>query len=118
MSDQINWGDYKVAKEGETSATKVSEIKKGLLGEFIPKESLKFADSAEDREERAKAPSIQVKTENGASKVLALPKSGTIHPKSALALWKKTYKEYPKVGQEVETEMDEQGFQRIILKTR
>ena len=115
---EVNYGKYKKLAAGETAKAKVVSVEAGKLGDFIPKENLKFAESIEERETRAASPAIQVKTDNGATKVIAMPKGETIHPKSALALWEKTYKDYPKVGQVVDTEVDDQGFQRIILKSR
>ena len=115
----INDKGYEVQQGGEVSDTVVSEIQEGIMSDFIPKENLKFSTTEEDREERANQAVIQVATQNGARKIVTLPREGkSLHPKSTLALWKKTYKEYPKIGQKVQTELDEKGFQRIILKAR
>ena len=48
--------------------------------------------------------------------VINLPANNRISPKSKLALFKKTYGDFPKVGMAVQTKSDENGFFRIILE--
>jgi hypothetical protein len=110
---------YELTQAGEVSDTVVSKIEEGVISDFIPKDKLQFSEGEEDREERATQPAVQVSTANGARKIIALPRgSNQLHPKSSLALWHKTYKAYPFVGQKVQTETDDKMFQRIVLKQR
>ena len=46
-----------------------------------------------------------------------LPASKVVPPKSKLGLWKRTYGDYPTVGQKVVTKVDENGYQRVVLET-
>ena len=110
---------YVLQTEGEVSDTTISKIEEGVICDFIPKDKLQFADG-DNIEERANQKAVQVSTANGARKIIALPKEGmSLHPKSTLALWKKTYRDgFPFVGQKVATELDDKGFQRIVLKQR
>ena len=113
----IDWSGYQEVKAGEKSKTKVSEVLTGKQKEFRTE---KYFDNIEgSREEIDKIkemPAILVKCENGAEVVINLPTSKVISPKSKLGMWKRTYNEYPTVGQEVVTKVDENGFQRIVLE--
>ena len=72
--------------------------------------------SPEQIDEIKKSDAIQVLTDNGAELVINLPVSNRISPRSKLALYKKTYGDFPKVNQKVTTKTDDNGFFRIVLE--
>lgn len=113
----MDWDKYGEIKEGEKDATKISEINEGTQADFRPESYFEnFEDKKKVKEARAQ-PAIQVLCENGAQTVFTLPANGgKIHPKSNLALFKKTYGGFPEVGMEVTTKVDENGFQRVVLE--
>ena len=109
------WGDYKEVKEGDTEETKISEVTKGVLGDFKSPEYFEKVES-DKREQARKSPAVQVLCANGAKMEIILPRGDTYGPKSVIAAWKKTYRKLPEVGDAVSTERDENGFWRIQLK--
>lgn len=120
-TSEVNFDEYEDVKPGDKEATKVTEVNKGEAGEF---RTDKYWDKVQDKndasdeeiEKLKKKPAIEVKTENGASIVINLPDDKKIRPGSNLGLWKKTYGEFPKVDQEVNTKVDDNGFNRIVLE--
>lgn len=113
----VDFKEYSEVKAGERSETKVSEVIEGTQEEFrTPKYFENVEGSNEEIEKLKKAPAINVVTENGASLVINLPATKIISPKSNLGLWKKTYGDFPSVGQKVTAKTDDNGFQRIVLE--
>ena len=105
-------------KAGEKADTKVSEVKEGKQKDFRSDkyfENIQDA-SAEQIEKIKESAAIQVVTENGAELVINLPGNNRISPKSKLAMYKKTYGDFPKAGQKVQTKTDDNGFFRIVLE--
>lgn len=100
---------YKEKEVQPTVKATVSEIKEGILSEFVDEQSLakwKNADPA--------APAIHIiaETEDGVirRRTISLPEENEIHPSSNLAAWKRAYGDYPHVGQAIELDADEQGW--------
>lgn len=67
-------------------------------------------------ESAKKESAIEIQTMNGAKMVIRLPENNRVNPKSGLGLFKKTYGSYPTVGQKVDTKIDENGFNRIVIE--
>lgn len=104
-------------KTGTREKTRIISIEEGKQGELRPDtywENIKNMSKEELREMKNKS-CIKIRTENNATLIMNLPNEKGVHPRSSLALFKKKYGSYPKVGMEVETEIDENGFNRIVL---
>ena len=109
--------DYEVVKAGEKEKTKITEVIEGTQGDF---KSEKYFEKIEGTPEEIanfrSSPAIKVVTENGANLVIGLPKEKKIFPNSNLALFKETYRDFPKVDMEVTTKTDDNGFKKIVLE--
>ncbi len=113
----MDWSEYNEVKAGEKQETEVKEVRQGKQSDFRSDKYFENIEgSAEQIEKVKKSPAIEVVCENGASLVINLPETKVISPKSKLGSWKKTYQDYPKVGQKVTSKTDENGFQRIVLE--
>jgi len=113
----MDWKQYNELKAGEKAETKVKEVKEGKQSDFRSEKYFENIEgSAEQIEKIKNGSAIEVVCENGASLVINLPDSKVISPKSKLGAWKKTYGDFPSVGQEVTSKTDENGFQRIVLE--
>lgn len=114
----MNWSDYQEVKAGEKSDTKVSEVKEGKQSDFRSDAYFDNIEGSKEEIDKIKESSaILVKCENGAEMVINLPASKVISPKSKLGMWKRTYNDFPIIGQEVTTKVDENGFQRVVLES-
>jgi hypothetical protein len=114
----MDWKQYNEVKAGEKSKTKVTEIIEGKQEDFRSDAYYDKVEASKEELEKMKiSPAINIKCENGADLVINVPASKTINPKSKLGMWKRTYGDYPEVGQEVTTKVDENGFQRIVLES-
>lgn len=114
----MEWKDYTEVKAGAKSDTAVSEVKEGKQADFRTDKYFDNIEGSKEEIEKIKASSaVLVKTENGAEMVINLPASKVISPKSKLGQWKRTYGDFPKVGQKVTSKVDENGFQRIVLES-
>ena len=112
----VDFEGYQDVKAGLKTETQVKEITEGTQEQF---RTANYFDSFQDKtkiEVAKKQKAIKVLCENGATKVISLPMDKVVRPKSELFLWKKTYGEYPKVGQKVTSKIDENGFQNIVLE--
>lgn len=121
----VDFNDYEEVKAGEKSTTKVEVLTEGIQSDFrtdaywenvAEKETGKPAEIKEKIEKAKNSPALFVRCENGATMVINMPESKRIAPNSNLALWKNTYGDYPKEGQEVTTKTDDRGFDRIVLE--
>jgi len=116
MND-MDYEQYEEVKAGEKAQTKVTEVNEGKQESFrTDKYFENIEGSAEEIKKIRDSSAIQVKTANGAELVINLPANNRISPKSKLAMYKKTYGDFPKVGQTVATKTDDNGFFRIILE--
>lgn len=57
----------------------------------------------------------EIHTANGATTAISLPSSRQYNPKSKLASFVKIYGSLPKIGLDVMTEYDQNGFRRIVV---
>ena len=115
--DQYKPDELKEMKVGEKSSTVVTEIKDGSMGEFMSDGYWANTKIEADKIPEAKLKrAIEVETANGAKMVISLPPGDEVNPKSNLGLWKKTYGDYPKKGQNVSTKIDDNGFNKIVLE--
>lgn len=116
----VDFSKFKEMKTGVKAKTKVKEILEGKMEDFKDDAYFDAMENVSKDEKKAakEAAAINVIAENGASIQIRLPKGGNmeVHPKSTLASWKRTYKEYPAVGQEINTETDQSGFGKIVLE--
>lgn len=107
---------YQEKKTGTQEKTKITSIEEGTAEELRGEGYWsKFEGSKDQLKDAKKQKCILVSCVNGASIVIALPKENTVHPKSTMGKFKKTYGKYPEDGMEVTTIMDENGFNRIML---
>jgi len=104
------WNEKDV-QAGQISETEVTEIKSGVLKDFV-KDWQTFDKTGNANPDQS---SILVKTGAGASMLIALPEGKTYHPNSKLGKWIRTYKKAPHVKQKVKVMTDENGFNNIIL---
>lgn len=114
----MDWSEYNEVKAGEKTDTKVSEVKQGKQSDFRTEKYFDNIEGSREEIEKIKESSaLLVRCDNGAEMVINLPASKIISPKSKLGQWKRTYNNFPVVGQKVTTKTDENGFQRIILES-
>ena len=113
----MDYTQYQEVKAGEKAETKVTEVNEGKQEDF---RSDKYFDNIEGSPNEIKkikeSAAIQIVTDNGAELVINLPANNRISPKSKLAMYKKTYGDFPKAGQKVQTKTDDNGFFRIVLE--
>ena len=123
----MDYTQYQEVKAGEKADTKVTEVNEGKQSDFRTDKYFEMwfsiyitqkniEGSAEEIEKIKKSAAIQIRTENSAELVVNLPNNNKISPKSKLAMYKKTYGDFPKVGQKVSTKTDDNGFFRIVLE--
>lgn len=113
----VDYAKYKEVSIGEKEKVEIKEIKEGTQGDFRPEEYWANTDLSKSEIADAKAKqAIEIVTSNNSRMVINLPTSEMIHPKSTLAKFKKTYGKYPEEGQEVETKLDQNGFNRLVLE--
>jgi len=113
----MDYTQFEEVKAGEKADTKVTEVNEGVQDDFRTDAYFdKIEDSKEKVEQIRKSPALQIVTENGAELVINLPANNRISPKSKLAMFKKTYGDFPKVGMKVSTKTDDNGFFRIVLE--
>jgi hypothetical protein len=101
--------EKKVLKPGTTITAKVTDIKKGVLSDFMAAEVLaKWENTTPD----AACIEVTATTADGFSrkKILPLPLTNEIHPKSNLAKWKKLFGAYPEEHQEIYLIADGEGY--------
>ena len=124
MSENINKIDMTGVTEvpaGAVENSKITAIAKGTQGEFRSDEYYAASTLSKSEVVEAKASAaVEITTANGASLVLNLPKTvngvTNLHPKSTLAVYKKKYGKTPEVGDTVATQLDSNGFWRIIVQ--
>lgn len=114
MSDDATYNptrytEKQLPKEGETMPATVTDIKEGTLGDFIPEEALAKWDNA-NAADRAIQISALTQTGEIRKRVVQLPETEEIHPRSNLARWKANYGDYPKIGQEIVLIADKDGW--------
>ena len=113
----MDFSKYEEAKVGAVSKTTISAISEGKGKDFRTEGYWENTNLTKQQIGDAKEqPAIEIKTENGASMVMNMPKGKVIHPKSTLAKFKKTYGAYPSEGLSVDTKLDENGFNRIVIE--
>jgi hypothetical protein len=96
-------------KAGDKIAATVKNCFEGKLSQFISEEHLKKWPNAEPGQLALK---VVVTLANGIelSKVLGLPSTNEVHPKSNLQKWADMYGDYPREGQEIYLIADAQGM--------
>jgi len=115
--DEYKPEELKEMSVGEKKVTVITEIKQGTMGDLVTDGYWVNTKLKDDQIPEAKLKrAIEVIAANGATKVIALPPGDEVNPKSNLGAWKKTYGDYPKVGQEISTKVDENGFNNIVLE--
>lgn len=112
----IDFGEYSEIKEGEKENTQVTEIIQGKGKDFFTEEYFENFKEKDKVETTKNQNAIKVVMANGAEKIIMLPGDKKISPRSNLGLWKKTYGEYPKVGQNVTTRVDANGYRQVVLE--
>lgn len=119
-SDSMNLNsELKDIKVGERKSAKIVKINEGKAedfrsGQYWEKVAEKNDKAEVERQKKQKC--VEVITDNDASMVFALPEGNLVNPKSNLALFKKTYGKYPELNMEVQTKVDENGFNRLVLE--
>jgi uncharacterized protein YqjF (DUF2071 family) len=114
------FSDVTEKKAGEISQTTIKEVQLGKRADFFGEEYWKASQYSPDQIEKAKQlEAIRVVAANGAKLDMTINRdeSGKIvvSPKSTLAKYKKANGKYPEVGDQVNTQSDENGFFRFIL---
>lgn len=107
LPDYFEEGTEEV-KAGDTEKTKITELKAGVLKDFVNKEYIKKAGEAVGDQK-----AIRITTENGADLTMTTPKK--ISPNAHIAKFKRQYGKYPEKDMEVTTIIDEDGYSKIIL---
>jgi len=118
MSEDIYRPDsFEEVKVGAVEETKIKEINAGKQDDFRTAAYWENTDSSKSAIAEAKeSPAIEVVTENGGRMVVNLPADNVVKPRSVLGRFKRTYGSYPKVGTVVKTEIDKNGFHRVVLE--
>jgi hypothetical protein len=115
---------YSDIQAGMREKTKIKEIKRGKATLFYsgrywdaikPKTNEAMEDFANRLNYMKEQDAIELVTENGATTIISLPQSKLVHPKSKLGSFKRIYGSFPKVGLEVLTEVNQQGFNQIVI---
>lgn len=104
------WKETKI-EVGKIIDTEVTSIDEGKISSFVKDWGTFDKTGSADPNQEA----IQVKTDIGASVLIALPKTKEFHPKSKLGKWIKTYGKAPFVGQKVRAMTDTSGFFNVVL---
>lgn len=115
----VDWEEYEEVKAGVKSETEIVAVDEGTQDTFRSDkywEAISSKYNKKEIDEMKKRPAIEAVAVNGARMVINLPPGEKISPAMTLAIWKKTYGDYPKVGQKVTTKTDDNGFQRIVLE--
>lgn len=113
----MDYTQYEEVKAGEKMETKVTEVNEGKQSDFRSSAYFDKIEGSKDEIEKIKeSPALQVICDNGSEAIINLPNNNRISPKSKLAMWKRTYGDFPKVGQVVQTKSDENGFFRVVLE--
>ena len=119
-SDNMNLNEQlKEIKVGEKKAAVIAEIKEGKASDF---RTSKYWAKVEEKNDKAEVERqmqqkcIEITTDNNATMVFSLPEGNLVNPKSNLALFKNTYGKYPEKGMKVQTKVDENGFNRLVLE--
>lgn len=113
--DNTKLGLMKVPNKGDVIGATVTEIKEGVLSDFVNKDTLaswKHADPG------ATAIQVTVKMEGlgwTRSKTIQYPTNGQVHPNSTLAKWKLGYGNYPTMGQTISLIADEDGMYQFLF---
>jgi len=114
----IDFTKLEEVKAGTKEETTVAIINTGTAGQFRPEgywAAIKDITKA-DIEAKKLELAIEIVAKNGATMVMAYPANNKVHPKSNLALWRKTYGAYPALNQTIMTKVDDTGFVRIVLE--
>lgn len=117
----IDWDKYKEADElspkpGDKAEGVVIDLRKGKIKELLPEEVLEKWKTDPEVE----AVEVVIEYEwNGMhwtkKKLLTLPQGDVISKKSNLYKWKKTFGDYPRIGQRVFLIADSEGYFQIKL---
>lgn len=99
-------------KKQTVDTDEVTEIKEGVLEDFVTNWATFDKDGSADK----KQPAIQVKTQCGSSILISLPAGKSVHPNSKLGKWIKTYGKAPHVGQVVTSTTNDKGFFNVVLQ--
>jgi hypothetical protein len=114
----VDFSEYSEVKPGEKMEAKIIEVNEGKQEDFRTDRYFENIDgSKEEIEKIRKSPALQVVCDNQAEMVINLPAHKKISPRSKLALFKKTYNDFPKVGMKVNTKTDDSGFFRIVIES-
>ncbi len=113
----VDFDQYSEMKLDEKEKTRITEINEGTQNDFRTENYWSATNLTKQQiADAKKTQCIEIKTENGASMVINMPSGKTIHPKSTLAKFKRTYGKFPAAGMEVDTKTDENGFHRIVVE--
>lgn len=114
MYDMNNLKEKEMPKAGTKIDAKVTEIKSGVLGDFIEQSVL---DTWKNANANDPAIEIHATTSEGfiRKRTLPTPKNEEVYPSSNLGKWKKTYGQYPHEGQEIYLIADGEGFYQFVL---
>jgi len=124
MENLNSLDNYSQVQPGLREKTKITAIRKAKAREIFGEQYWnafrnKPNESPEDfgnRMNHAKEQDvIELTTENGATLVISLPHGTQYHPKSKLAGFVKLYRSLPKIGIEVETENDQNGYRKVVI---
>ena len=105
---------YTVGKEEKKPTLdddRIVEVKEGTLGTLVSNWEKFDPEGRSDKDQ----PAIELKTQSGAKLMIALPPGNTVHPKSKLGQFIKKYGSPPKVGMEVTSTPNADGWYRIVL---
>lgn len=115
---------YTDIQAGARERTKIKEIRRGKAASFYgaryweaikPKTNEAPEDFANRLNSMKDQDAIELVAENGATAILSLPQSKLVHPKSKLGIFKRLYGSFPKVGLEIQAEVNQQGFSHIVV---
>jgi len=98
---------------GKTYEDKIASVNEGTLASFI-KDWETFKSKCEHPPD-ANQPTLEVRSELGAKKLIALPVGKEYSPKSNFGRWIKNFKAPPQIGQEVRVIVDDDGFFQFLL---
>lgn len=110
-TDSGLYGDLHEAKAGDITPTEVVSVERGKARDLMPDELLENSRYPVDLDSDI----VKVVCANGAVDYFNVPKDGILKTKNKLARYKRTYGVLPARGAKVNTMIDENGFNRLLL---
>ncbi|MEM3844875.1 MAG: hypothetical protein QXU98_04150 [Candidatus Parvarchaeota archaeon] len=110
MTDVDIMNEYRLQEAGRVSETQITDVKVDKVKVLMPKEMIENSKYPIDLE----ADVCMITCENGAVEYMNLPNDKIIKPKSKLYKFVNKYNAMPHRGQHVYTQIDVNGFERLL----